>query len=165
METQTCILNLSYPDISDISPDPRLASLLYEAYAGRQGEITAISNYIYQSIVFKDPAPILSELLECISITEMKHFKILGKMILLLGRDPVIKAQIRGTPIDHRATLISNMENALTQNIESEKRAVEYYKKVALHTHDKAVTAMLKRIIMDEEHHIKLFYDMLEKIR
>lgn len=164
MENNSCRLALSYPDISNIAPDIRIAALLYDAYAGRYGELSAISDYTYQSIMLKDDMPLLSELLECISITEMEHFKMLGNAIRILGSNPIVKTHIKGIEVNQAQPITNKIEKILLSNIENEKRAAAYYKKVALHTKETDLVLFLKRLAADEEHHAMLFSDILNKL-
>lgn len=159
----SCALPLSYPDISDIKPDPKTAAVLYEAYAGRNGELEAISNYIYQSILFEGSAPIVSEMLECIAMVEMEHFRLLGRTILLLGANPAIKTAFKTTHLNRKGDVVSRIEKALSEDVESEKRAAEFYNKTARYTKDRTLASLLKRLAADEEHHAKLLSDMLKK--
>ena len=77
----TCILDIPYPEINPNEKSREKAMLLLPLFAGRVSEMTAINTYIYQSMITKKEDPSLHDMLECISITEMKHFDILGQII------------------------------------------------------------------------------------
>ena len=79
-------LDLPYPEVcGEITP--KELGELYDLYAGRFSELTAITSYVYQSIICGDKE--LCEVLLKISVTEMEHCEMLGKSILVFGADPV----------------------------------------------------------------------------
>lgn len=85
---KTCASDIAYPALDGIGEDPAALKLISPAYAGNEGELTAVLQYIYQHILFdhagcKDYADILLK----VAITEMKHLEILGSLILRLGAD------------------------------------------------------------------------------
>ncbi|MFQ7079045.1 MAG: hypothetical protein ACLRSW_14540 [Christensenellaceae bacterium] len=72
---KTCASDIAYPALDGIGEDPAALKLISPAYAGNEGELTAVLQYIYQHILFdhagcKDYADILLK-----GITEMKHLK------------------------------------------------------------------------------------------
>lgn len=165
MENNNCMVNLPYPDIEGVKPNLHLAQFIKDAYMGRDGELSGISDYIYQSIVLEESVPMFTQLLECMAITEMEHFKILGKLILLLGENPYIRSQIRTNIIKPNTDISENLAALITNNIKKEEKSIQMYEKIISLSGDTVLNAILQRIIIDEEHHIKLFNDMLVKIQ
>lgn len=80
-----CNLNMPYPEIRCAEKNPRTALLLSASFAGPHGELTAILTYMRQNIIFADENNTIAAIFECISLTEMRHFHQLGKMIHMLG--------------------------------------------------------------------------------
>ena len=152
----SCMLNLPYPCVKGKDANRLVAELLYKAYLG---ELYSISEYSYQEILFQNEYKIAAEIIECIAITEMKHFKMIGKLIFELGYDPKIKftdgvrKSIKTTrnvyPSVNKEFLKSSIYNDMTE----EGLAAATYRKIAELTTDKDIKAIINRIILDEEHH------------
>ena len=79
------------PPIRIERKNPEYARLLLADYAGKAGEFTASTQYIYQAFITHQSHPRLSEDLEHISIAEMRHMERLGKLIVLLGGNPLLR--------------------------------------------------------------------------
>ncbi len=150
----SCVLNLPYPCIKGRDNNRLVAELLYKAYLS---ELYAISEYSYQEILFENEYKVAAEIIECIAITEMKHFKMLGKLIFELGYDPKIKftdgmrksIKISRNPSVNEAFF----KNAIYGDIVDERSSAANYRKIVELTDDKDIKAIINRIILDEEHH------------
>ena len=164
MYKNNCALPLPYPETDDIKKDTNIASLLYEAYAGKIGALNAVSDYIYQSLLYEGDAPAMSELFNCFAMTKMKHFKIIGRTILKLGADPKIKAQIRNTSTNTKIAPAERLFEHIKKNKELEQLTSSFYKKIIIHTQDKALICILNRLIVDNEHHISVLNEIIENL-
>lgn len=154
-----------YPEIRVENKNKEYAKILLEDYAGINSETTAVFQYSYQSISNYEIEE-LSEILEQISIVEMKHIELLGKTITLLGELPKLSFNYNnyltywsGSFIDYT----TNIKEFLIMNIQAEKNAIENYKKHACIINDKYIKELLYRIIDDEKKHIECFNILLEK--
>lgn len=160
------VLNIPYPKIEVSSKDVNLAYKLFNVYAGRISELSAITQYSFQSIYLKNYHD-LSNILEKISKVEMRHLKILGDLIKELGLTPyyvTYSCDKQATPwntdfidstTDYRSMLISN--------INSEVVAIKDYNDLISCTNDPNIKEIIKRIIIDEEHHLKIFTELLRQ--
>jgi bacterioferritin len=155
-----------YPEVRVTGPNPCYAYLLMDDYAGIVSEFTAIGQYLYHHFFFKDIDKSLGDLLENISIVEMLHMEMLADTIKKLGGDP----QIRGS----RSTFSNfwngsfiyygtEVCNQLKADIDAEYKAIEEYEKHICMIHDPYIQAILKRIILDEKVHIRIFNEALKK--
>ena len=72
---------LPYPPIDDVTKNLKFAGFINEA---RNDELEAISEYLYQSIIFSEAFPELSSLFEGIASVEMLHFELLSELLLKL---------------------------------------------------------------------------------
>ena len=81
-----------YPPIHP-QKNPCYARLLAEDYAGVQSELTAIAQYLYQSVLTQTE-PALAKTLARIAQDEMHHLQILAKLIHALGGDPHYRRRI-----------------------------------------------------------------------
>jgi bacterioferritin len=154
-----CALPEPYPEPEVIAPNLYYAQLLLEDYTGAVSELTAINQYIYHYFTFnhfKD----LAELEECISIIEMKHLELLAETIRLLGMAPEFRVLTSNLPVYWSAAYVYygiEISDKLDADIAAEIQAINNYRFHQQLINDPCIKQLLERIIMDEEHHLKLF--------
>ncbi len=157
-----CNLSLPYPEIRVERKNPAYASMLALAYASQDGELPTVLSYIYGSMVCENALPeMLSETLRCIAVAEMRHLEMLGKLILMLGGDPRFctsnkRMGINTAMLPYKIT----PSDIIAQAITGEKKAIKMYENLILSIEDKYVREVLRRIIKDEEHHLKIFTEL-----
>ncbi|MDD3340628.1 MAG: manganese catalase family protein [Bacilli bacterium] len=160
---KSCKSKAPYPEIKVLEPNIYYATLLKEDYAGFVSEFSALTQYVYHSFVTERIDEEIAEMLECISIVEMHHLKILAKLIDLLGEKPVYCAQNRlwnGSYVDYGHHLLEQLQ----ADLESEYQAINQYQYHITLIKDPYIQAVLKRIIEDEEVHVTLFKEAIAKI-
>lgn len=168
MEKQfiNCQLDVPYPPVEVSGQCPQYACLLSRDFAGPGGEVTAINQYFYQHIITSSCFEELSNALSCISRVEMRHMEMLGELIYLLGGDPKLIAYEPNCTMNWNSRYLSyckNVRQFLCDNIQAEKNAIKTYKKRICQIEDPKVRAVLQRIILDEEYHIKIFQCFLSR--
>ncbi|MGI6144058.1 MAG: ferritin-like domain-containing protein [bacterium] len=155
-----------YPEIRVLAPNRYYAQLLQDDYAGRVSEFTAISQYLYHYFYLERVSEELGEMLENVAITEMHHMEILGKTIILLGGNPVIRGSYstRGDFWNGRFIYYGrNLCDQLWADLRAEQQAISNYRQHIAMIRDPYVQAILERIILDEQVHIKLFRQALDR--
>ncbi len=153
-----------YPPI-DPKPNPHYAQILMEDYAGIVSELTAITKYEYQSVVLMNTFPHFAKELSKIGMAEMHHLHILAQLIFKLGGDPRYRAHSNptmghfwsGQNVDYQC----NFPSLIYENIQGEKQAIENYRRHLCLIQDSSVQKNIRRIILDEEHHIRIFCQAL----
>lgn len=160
-----CMLDIPYPEIKVCGKNPHYAALLTEDYAGQTSELSAIFTYLFQKFVCVNEK--VSETMDCIAMVEMHHMVFLGEIITMLGGCPRIGVQTgcnvrfwSGQYLNYD----TNPRRFLKQNIAQERVAIASYRKRIDQICDRFVREVLERIILDEEHHIKLFMELLEEL-
>lgn len=160
-------LDLPYPNTDGLECDERSATIISPAYAGLYGELTATLQYRYHSLYFssyerQDTAGIL----DGISIAEMRHLHILGGLILKLGLSPVYATIIPGGRIyaPEKVVYGKDPQNMLMDDINGELRAIADYDRILAELKNERVAAIIKRIKLDEELHVKVLREELKKI-
>lgn len=161
-----CALPTPYPEVRVQRPNRYYAELLLEDYAGQVSEMTAINQYFHHHIVFEEKFSDLAELEECVSIIEMWHLEMLGETIRLLGVNPQLR-----TLTNNKATFWcgnfvyygNSVCDRLAADIAAEKSAIEQYRKHQQLIRDPYIVEMLERFIMDEQHHLQLFSNAMNK--
>lgn len=155
-------LDIPYPEIRVEKQDVNYADILSEDYAGRVSETTACLLYSYEHFdMFKENKE-FSDIIEEISLVEMKHLEMLGKTIKLLGKDPIFKTceSTRGDCIMWNSNYVSyadDLKSMLKINIEGETNAIKNYEHHKKIIEDKYIKELLSRIILDEKRHVEIF--------
>lgn len=156
----SCELDIPYPPIEVERENKCYAQILLHDYAGPHGELTALTQYFYQYLITEHKYYEFAEDLECISISEMHHMEKLGEIIVLLGGDPLIRTIECGRCnywCGDNILPTKNVIKFLEENIAGEKLAIRNYRKHICMIKDRKIQAVLERIILDEEEHIKIF--------
>lgn len=149
-----------YPSLDGTIKNCRLAGELKRQYFC---ELNAVSEYIYQSIMFKEALPELAAIFEDIAIDEMRHFRLLGELMRLLGRDPVINTTLRTdgglmmcTDLESRAPVAAARE--LERNIADERAAYKEYLRLGSLAEllgESPAAALLRSFSEDEQAHLR----------
>ncbi len=165
MQSNKC----EYPSLDGTIKNCRLACELKRQYFC---ELNAVSEYIYQSIMFEEAMPELAAIFEDIAIDEMRHFRMLGELMRLLGRDPVINMALRTsgglmmcTDVESRAPVAAVRE--LERNIADEKAAYKEYLRLgslAEQLGELPAAALLRRLSEDEQAHLLRQEALLRKL-
>ena len=149
--------NIPYPKLMNIRQNQRYANLLYDNFAGEEGELTAACQYIYEHIELKRYES-FSKILLSIAKEEMHHLELIGDLIKRLGKKPYYidknKSQWKAENIKYH---FNNVYEMLSFNIESEKKAIVGYKEAIKYTQNKSIKDLLERIILDEQTHLEIF--------
>ena len=155
-------MNVPYPEVTGSAGQKTLANL-YDLYAGRASEMTAICTYVYQHVLTEKEYAELAGLFMGIGGVEMRHLDLLAGAIYALGGDPVYAGRyswFSGSYADYTKDVKLMLQN----DIETEKAVAEAYKQAANATDNQSLAELLMRIAMDEELHAELLTCALEKL-
>ena len=165
MKSFNCILNEPYPRIEATRKSKELSDRLSVLASGKDGELTAVLQYTYQHISLPTKFAYGADILECIAITEMKHFEILCKLINALGGDCRIGVCDRSRYVYWNGVYVDHSQNfikMIRDDIRGEKKAIASYNNFIDKCDDVKINAVIRRIIKDEEHHLGLLYSLYE---
>ena len=141
----------------NIRQNQRYAELLFNCFAGEEGELTAVTQYIYEHIELKRYES-FSKILLSIAIEEMHHLDLIGDLIRRLGSKPYYtnkeKCFWNAKNIKYH---FNNVYAMLMFNIKSEKKAIKCYEEAIKYTQNKSIKELLERIILDEKTHLEIF--------
>lgn len=158
-------LELPYPEPKNLCPDPFSARVISAAYAGGHGELTAILQYVYHHFWFENSGDEkTASVLVGIAVAEMRHLDILGKTLLALGADPVFT---RFPPYKcdfYSSSFVNYSKTAkkmLMDDIAGELKAINDYREMQSVLKNEEVSAIVSRIILDEELHVKVLKERL----
>lgn len=159
-----CELPVPYPPVKTEGKNLYYASLLTNDYAGVVSEMSAVSGYMFQQFITSNAK--IADTMKCISIVEMRHLGIIGELITAFGGNPRIAVQSGCKSTYWNAQYISYETNPkcyLKENIGNEKVSISNYTIRISQINDRFVQALLERVILDEENHIRLFSDLLDE--
>lgn len=165
-------VSLPYPPAEVTAPNRKYARILQNDYAGEAGELSAVTKYMYQSLL----APVhegwaqageFCKIMRGVAIVEMHHLALLGQLIIKLGGTAHYAGYRQGETVPWNGGMISYLKDpkeSLKKNIEGEQIAVANYRRAIHLIEDPKVTAVLLRIIQDEQLHEKIFEGILKKL-
>ncbi|MBS1455556.1 MAG: hypothetical protein HP008_00615 [Clostridia bacterium] len=161
------VVDIPYPSMDCVKENRRAAYIISSSYAGYEGELNAILSYNYHSLYFesfgmKDYA----ETLTAISIAEMRHLDILGRLLIKLGADPVYTLRAFDKCDFYNTSNVSSSNipvKMLLDDISGELTAINAYKEMEKKLPDD-VAAIIARIRLDEELHVKALKSLMEKL-
>ena len=155
-------LDTSYPEVRG-SCSQRDLRMLMDLYCGRAGELTAITQYLYQRYIVGDINETMAKSLFGISKAEMKHHALLGEAIVKMGGDPIMGGSVcfwSGSNLNYSQNPIQFLQN----NISAEQQAICNYRRAAACINNASLSELFLRIIQDEELHIEIFGELLETL-
>ena len=160
-------VELPYPTVEGIEPDIVYARIISPSYAGLMSEMTAILQYTYHAYYFdKEGMSEYADVLRGISLSEMEHMEILGKLLLTLGVKPEYRQELPGCNYYNTSCVSTSTypQKMLTDDISGEMQAIAEYEKIITQIDNEKVTAIIARIILDEQLHLKLLKDLYNKL-
>jgi len=156
---------IPFPKIEVRRPNILFTRELYNSYAGSGGELTAITQYIYENIAYENRQNI-ANLLLAVAIQEMRHLKTLGGILVKNGVTPYYIGSKNDKWCSNNVRYnFQSIEEMLKYNIGTEEEAIREYKRLIERTNNETIRATLERIIMDEENHIKVFNGIGKQLR
>lgn len=157
-----------YPEITVQRPNPQFAERLSSTFGGPSGELSAISGYIYQSLVFRKNFPEYARVIDKIALVEMKHLDMIGELILKLEGKPIYAEYSDGIPVywsGESITYADDLATALVGDLRGEQKAYSAYITLARQSGDKHVFSILTRIALDEMIHAGVIKNMINELR
>ena len=161
-----CRVDKPYPSVKVEGKNEYYAKLLLEDYSSMTGELTSITQYIYQHFDKFNSNYNFSNTLKEISMVEMRHLELLGETIKLLGVNPKFILNDNTCLTYWSSSFIDydlDIKTMLKSDIELEQEAISRYLYHISIIDDKYIKNLLSRIIEDERQHIKCFEQLLKE--
>lgn len=155
-------LDIPYPTVTTEGRNAAYAAILTNDLAGQISEMTAVTQYLYQSVMSANQK--ISKAMECIARVEMRHLEYISELIRDFGGTPKVAVQNGCSLIFWNAQYVdycSDPRIFLKNNIAAETGAITNYTKRIGQICDNLACAVLERIILDEENHRRIFYELL----
>lgn len=155
-----------YPPVKAESENPAYARVMLDNLGGSNSEMSAISQYVYNSLI-TDSNQELSLVFHKVSIVEMHHLQIFGKLAYELGEDPRMWThygckKIYWSPSYNQYP--KELPDLILNVIDSEKAAISKYQHQITYIRDENVSENLRRIILDERRHVSIFEHMYNEL-
>ncbi len=168
MEINPLRVDLPYPSLDNLQNDLNAARIIAPAYSGIYiSECNAVFQYTYHHLYFDELSMAdFAYSLESISITEMIHFEILGKMLLKLGVDPIFSINPPGRNFYNTSQIAYSKVpiKMIMDDISAEMAAINDYQLMIKRLKNEQVSAVLQRIVMDEMLHLEEFKRLMNKL-
>lgn len=154
-----------YPGVRCEEKNPLYARTMLDNVGGSNSEMSAISLYLYDSIVEAE-CPEVAEVFHHISIVEMHHLRIFATLAWQLGEDPRLWSQRNRSKMYWSPGYNKyprKLHELLEYALEGERKAVRKYRNQCERIRDRNIVENLERIILDEEKHIALFEQLCDQ--
>ncbi len=157
MSIEKLAVDLPYPPLSDVQPDPQSLGIVREAYSSEKSELNTTLQYVYHRLIFTELCmDEISHIYARIAVCEMEHLNTLGIAITKLGGDPRYILPPPKCRMYYSASAVNYSTEPramLLDDIAGENEAIAGYKAMLDKLGGKPIAAVIRRIIMDEELH------------
>ena len=170
MENGECpaFVDLPYPPVQAQTRKREYAYAMLSNIGSGNSEMSAVSQYFYNSVILMADYSDFARCFKQISVTEMQHLDIFATLARQCGADPRLWS-LQGRRMAYWPPSYNNypqeIRAVIENSIRGEENAIRKYTQQAKTIQDDNITANLERIIQDEQRHIEIFHEMLEKLR
>lgn len=151
--------------LGEVRADGEMLRLIAPSYAGKEGELTAVLQYVYQSVVLGEMGETeTSRRVLSVAVSEMRHLELLGKLICRLGAPPVFTA-CPPYPVGYYSASCVNYAKTprqmLSADVCAEENAIAAYERVLCRIRSGAAACVLTSILEEEKEHLHCFNELL----
>ncbi len=150
-------INKPYPEIVGAVDDSNTVAILKNLANSRIGEMTASSQYVFQSVVADKTNEEIAEIFEEIGVVEMMHLDMLMHAIADFGGVPRYEDAngnyFNTANLNYSLKLMDMLDN----NIRAETIAIDNYMLAIERVKNQSLKDLFARIIEDEKRHIEIF--------
>ncbi len=155
---------LPYPEIKTERENPTYAKIMLDNMAAANSEMSAVAAYFYNSLV--TGVTEITTAFHQISAVEMRHLQIFGELAVQLGENPRLWTQRRNTRTYWSPSMLhypADLKDLLHTALENEQAVIVTYQRQIEYIEDKYIQEILDRIIKDEQIHVEVFQNLLNK--
>ena len=146
--------------VGNVGEDMRALRIVSPAYAGRDGELTAVLQYVYQAILTGECGnQELSKDLYQLAFDEMHHLQVLGTLITKLGAPPVFTACPPYPVSYYSASCVCYVRcprEMIAADIRAELCAIDAYCRMLELLENPAVCEVISAILQEERRHLEI---------
>lgn len=150
-------INKPYPEIVGAVDDKMTVGILKNLASSRAGELPAVLQYVYQSVIADQTNTEIAAILEEIGVVEMIHLDMLMHTITLFGGIPKYEDSQNNYFSTSNLNYSQKLSDMLENNIRAELNAIENYKFAISKVKNESLKELFERIIEDEQRHVEIF--------
>ena len=150
-------VNKPYPEITNAYEDMETVAILKNLASSRMGEMAAVTQYIYQSVIADKTSEEIASILEEIGVVEMMHLDMLMHTITMFGGVPKYEDSQGNFFNTANLNYTMKLKDMLNNNIRSESLAIDNYTMAIKRVKNESLKKLFERIIEDEQRHIEIF--------
>lgn len=159
----SCCVDEAYPPVKVEKENKAYAAEMLGNMGGCVSEMSAITLFVYNKIITAQHKEIACCFRQ-IAVADMQHLEIFGKLSMMLGTDPRLwcrrcSRMLYWSPAFNRYP--QEIKPLILNSIEVKAASIDKYSAQAGFIEDAHIINCLKRIIIDEQHHLKIFESML----
>ncbi|WP_394525761.1 ferritin-like domain-containing protein [Lacrimispora sp. JR3] len=156
-----------WPSIEVDSKNQRYAAAILSNIGACNSEMSAISLYVYNSLLTKSYFSDIAECFHRIGIVEMHHLNVFGELSILLGADPRLWSYQNGrmqywSPACNRYP--TRIGAIVTNALNGELEAIKKYQSQVQWIEDSNIKAILNRVTADELCHVEILRFILAEL-
>ncbi len=146
--------------LESVGEDMKTLRIVTKAYAGRDGELTSVLQYVFQSVVLGQRGEReLALLLQRIAADEMRHLQIVGSLITRLGAPPIYSA-CPPYPVGYYSASCVNYaketDEMLSADVAAEENSIKTYAAMLEEMANPAAAEVVLSIMKEEQEHLRL---------
>ncbi|WP_027090392.1 ferritin-like domain-containing protein [Thomasclavelia saccharogumia] len=162
-----CKIDRPYPKVAIEAPNETYGLMILDNVGGMNSKISAISQYIYDHAITSKEFLELKQIFLDISLVEIHHLNIFMELALKLEMDPRWWTCLNDQCCYWSPSYLNypqQIDEILQTAIDNEYQAINKYMYQIKIIKDPFIVAILKRIIEDEELHIKILKEWQAKL-
>lgn len=148
-----------YPPVQAVGKNRRYAEAMLDNVGGGNSEMSAVAVYVYDHLVTAE-LPEVADAFRGIGAVEMRHLEIFGTLARQMGEDPRLWGSGQGGRKSWwspgYSQYVQRLGPLIRGAVKVEKAAIRKYKAQLRWIADPNIQENLRRIIADEEHHLKI---------
>lgn len=150
-------VNKPYPELFDVREDNATVAVLKNLASSRFGEMSGVTQYIYQSVVADKTNEEITRIFEEIGVVEMIHLDMLMHAITDFGGTPKYEDSQGNFFNTAHLNYSTKLKEILDNNIRAESVAIENYESAIRRVKNESLKSLFARIIEDERKHLEIF--------
>lgn len=154
-----------YPEIANAKDDPQTVAILKNLANNRGGELRAVLQYVYQSVLADKTDEDIATIFEEIGIVEMMHLDMLMHAITSFGGTPEYADSQRNFFNANMVNYTGKLKDILDANIQGETMAIENYTQAIQRVNNQSLKDLFLRIIEDEKRHVEIFKTIRDNVK
>lgn len=154
-----------YPEIVDAKEDRQTVAVLKNLASSRQSELTAVLQYIYQSVIANRVDKDIADIFEEIGVVEMMHLDMLMHAIVDFGGIPQYEDAMGNFFNANSVSYALKLKDMLDVNIRDEQDTILAYEAGIKKVKNQSLIDLFKRIIEDEQRHLEIFKYLRDNVR